>query len=386
MEYEEIDSKKKNLYKKMTPKGKIKLENVNDLIKIPINDLLSIDVNKIKGKLYNKIYEEALNQEKQKIQNKNKITNENNIKRRINKNDDRNLRNRFNNNKSIRQKSYDRTKSRENESSTSSNEEEEDEEEEEIDIKTPKNNSKRGSLIYQSDNKMNNFNKSYNSNFYSDSNIIKKFTFDNRNKDLVINYTPFKKKNEEGYFNNLNTNNFLENSMNKDNFYKSSNSNTISNNINDYNNIYNIENSQTVRRFYSGTINYKNGLNLNLIKKINFVISYISTYGEEVGVLGSIPVLGNWDENRVFKLKWFNGHIWKGGIYSSMEGIKFFEFKFVILQGNQIKKWETGDNNKFFYDMFNNQVKNRKNGFYDKYTYEFNPNNGELTLNCKWEN
>jgi hypothetical protein len=172
--------------------------------------------------------------------------------------------------------------------------------------------------------------------------------------------------------------------MNKELFYKNSNSNNINNNSNDYNNIYNMENNP-VRRFYSGTINYKNGLNLGLIKKINFVISYISTYGEEVGVLGSIPVLGNWDENRVLKLKWFNGHIWKGGIYSSNETFKFFEFKFVILQGNQIKKWETGENNKFFYDMFVNQLKNRKNGFYDKYNYEFDSYNGELTLNCKWD-
>ena len=60
--------------KKMFSKEKIKLNTVNDLIKIPINQLLSLNVNILSGNLYKRIYEEALKQENSKIQNNSNIT------------------------------------------------------------------------------------------------------------------------------------------------------------------------------------------------------------------------------------------------------------------------------------------------------------------------
>ena len=66
------------------------------------------------------------------------------------------------------------------------------------------------------------------------------------------------------------------------------------------------------------------------------------------------------------------------------DAIRYFEFKFLILQDNKIKKWEPGENNKFNYEILYNQLKIKSNGIYDKYNYEYNIYNGELTLNCKW--
>ena len=60
--------------KKKFSKEKIKLNSVNDLIKIPINQLLSLNVNILSGNLYKRIYEEALKQENSKIQNNSNIT------------------------------------------------------------------------------------------------------------------------------------------------------------------------------------------------------------------------------------------------------------------------------------------------------------------------
>ena len=38
----------------------------------------------------------------------------------------------------------------------------------------------------------------------------------------------------------------------------------------------------------------------------------------------------------------------------------------------------------FNYNILVNIIKNRRTGFYNKYNYDYNINNGELTINCKW--
>ena len=94
--------------------------------------------------------------------------------------------------------------------------------------------------------------------------------------------------------------------------------------------------------------------------------------------------MGCWEENKAIKLKWYNGHIWKGGIYASVDFFRDFEFKFVILQDNKVTKWEPGENNIFNYNIMVNLIKNRRSGTYNKYNYDYNVNNAELTFNCKW--
>ena len=73
MEEQFVERERENIGKKKKKfsRGIIRLNNVADLIKIPINDLNSIDVNSFKGNLYKKIYEEALNEEKNLIQKRN---------------------------------------------------------------------------------------------------------------------------------------------------------------------------------------------------------------------------------------------------------------------------------------------------------------------------
>ena len=366
-----IDNKKSNRKKKNSNKGKILLNTVNDLIKIPINELLSIDVNTFSGNLYKKLYEEALREEEQKINNKSeKNNNENNKLTRQNS---------FNSKKII----FDINEKIEDNSS----------EEEEIKYNTMTRFNSRRTFLSQSEKKIkNHFNKTHNTNFYSKLNVNKKLNFENNNTFNNNYYSPVNINNES---NNNESNNINYNINTNNNFNKNI---KIDNNINQENNyIYsysdsknknknfnNFKNDKLTRRFYSGTINYKNNLKITYnIKRINFEINYISQFGEEVGIIGSIFPLGNWEHNRVIRLKWNNGHIWKGGIYVNND-IKNFEFKFVILQGNKIEKWEPGENNIFNYDILLNLIKNRRYGFYDKYNYEYNIYNEELTLTCKW--
>ena len=374
-----IEKKKSNKKKKNVNKGKILLNNINDLIKIPINELLSIDVNKFSGDLYTKIYDEALRQEEKKIKkNSGKKNNVNHKK------SDKKLKNDI-----TRKNSYN---SRTNIFNIKDKNDDFSSEEEEIKFEKMNRSNSRAEFISQSEKRLNNhFNNTYNANFYNNLNVKKKLNFENwntfnnnNNIQLYINnernnnnFNSNYNKNQNLTDRNFNKNIKTDNNINQENNYIYS----FSDNINKNNN--NFDDNQLTKRFYSGTINYKHNLTYN-IKRINFEINYISQFGEEVGILGSIFPLGNWEHNRVIRLKWNNGHIWKGGIYVNNNTIQNFEFKFVILQGNKIKKWEPGENNKFNYNILLNLIKKKRNGFYDKYNYEYNIYNDELTLTCKW--
>ena len=146
-------------------------------------------------------------------------------------------------------------------------------------------------------------------------------------------------------------------------------------NINSLNNLIN-------KKKYSGEEEI--ALTLNQIKKIKFNIQYNTNFGEEVAILGSIPLLGFWKLEGKFKLKWNEGNIWTGEIDMNKDNMKYFEFKFVIIEKNNIKIWESGNNNIFdLEDIIKNVQKNRI-GKYDKYTYEYDKNEKLLILKCNW--
>ncbi len=424
--------------KKMFSKEKIKLNSVNDLIKIPINQLLSLNVNILSGNLYKRIYEEALKQENSKIQNNSNITESPNKGSKKVKSDKKFAKSNKNmNNIKINEIMDERVPNynvrQEKDLSSSSEEKEKDkEEDEEKPILTLKKSNSKSSFLSQSDKKIQRnlvhyFNKTNNSDI--------KQTL-NKNTNKSINKTIYKgimnkpiTKSLNKTLTNVNVNNriakrkirrlklnddeeYNTNTPNDKIYYKTfyntkvnnqtnigdnSNSNykyTYSNNNIPYKEFNNSNNSCLTmdncyniqpRRFYSGNNLFRNNLNLFMpLKKINFVVNYVTSFGEEVGVIGSIPILGCWDENKAIKLKWYNGHIWKGGIYTSVDFFKDFEFKFVILQDNKVTKWEPGDNNIFNYNIMVNLIKNRRSGTYNKYNYDYNVNNAELTFNCKW--
>ena len=415
------------------PKTKIKLNNVCDLIKIPINQLNSIDVNILTGNLYRKIYEEALEEEKNRLQNnfeenkgstskKKKLSNKNGVQKIKNNNDDNRDEDYFNSRKNnnsvhLRKKNY-------NEVSSSSSEKEE-ERKDMSDIRRVKSKNSFMSLSSKNNDEflLSNSYNNLNLNFYR-NNLDNFNTFNNYNNYNNRNSKSNNKKNNNNnnYNNNSNNNNnnnnyYNYNNMtsynnnnkyadpykeknNKNNFgktndeyrvngelgYRNANSNNIIyNKNNDKNYEFSNSSDSLPKHFFSSNINLRNNLSLAYpLKKIVFVIKYNSSFGEEVGILGSLQILGNWEQKRVFKLKWNSGHIWKGEIFVTNDSVKDFEFKFVILQNNSVKNWENGSNNKFNYDLLFNQIRVKRKGFYSKYDYDYNIYNGELVLNCKW--
>jgi hypothetical protein len=126
-----------------------------------------------------------------------------------------------------------------------------------------------------------------------------------------------------------------------------------------------------------------NNINDIQINKIIFSIRFNTTFGEEIGILGSLPILGNWNQNGIFHLNWNNGNIWTGEI--NIENLSDFEFKFVISSNGNVKNWENGDNNKVNFDKLTNEIKYKKKGYFNKYEYNYDPIKRELLLKCRWE-
>ena len=124
--------------------------------------------------------------------------------------------------------------------------------------------------------------------------------------------------------------------------------------------------------------------NINIeINKIKFEIKYDSIYGEEVGILGSNDILGNWNLNKIFYLKWNDDNIWNG-VINVKRPYNDFEFKFIITDNKNIKKWEKGYNNRIIFESLINEIKYKNNGYFDKYEYYYDSINKELNLKCRW--
>jgi len=146
------------------------------------------------------------------------------------------------------------------------------------------------------------------------------------------------------------------------------------------------ENNSKVIKIINKKINpckeLKENINIE-INKIKFEIKYDSIYGEEVGILGSNDILGNWNLNKIFYLKWNDDNIWNG-VINVKRPYNDFEFKFVITDNKNIKKWEKGYNNRIIFESLINEIKYKNNGYFDKYEYYYDSINKELNLKCRW--
>ena len=120
------------------------------------------------------------------------------------------------------------------------------------------------------------------------------------------------------------------------------------------------------------------------IRKIIFNIYYNTIFGQEIGISGSNEQLGNWDKNQLLYLNWSEGNKWEGELDLDEDNLQDFEFKFVLCQNKNIIFWEPGENNNVYFSALINEIKEYPKGRYNKYQYEYNKEDGELLLKCKW--
>ena len=205
-------------------------------------------------------------------------------------------------------------------------------------------------------------------------------------------------QNNDFFDNNNNQINNNQNLNQDDDFFENNsisnqnnNNNTFINNLNQNQNINN-NNNIRINENINNNMRMNNNLNNDrmsedsqsdlTLQKVTFEIVYPTVFGEEIGILGSGESLGNWKQDKVIKLKWNKGNIWKGSISINEYNLADFEFKFVLLNNNKISKWESGSNNIVNFNKIYQEVIKRRNGRFNKYNYEYLDD--ELVLKCKW--
>ena len=205
-------------------------------------------------------------------------------------------------------------------------------------------------------------------------------------------------QNNDFFDNNNNQINNNQNINQDDDFFENNsisnqnnNNNTFINNLNQNQNINN-NNNIRINENINNNMRMNNNLNNDrmsedsqsdlTLQKVTFEIVYPTVFGEEIGILGSGESLGNWKQDKVIKLKWNKGNIWRGSISINEYNLADFEFKFVLLNNNKISKWESGSNNIVNFNKIYQEVIKRRNGRFNKYNYEYLDD--ELVLKCKW--
>ena len=169
------------------------------------------------------------------------------------------------------------------------------------------------------------------------------------------------------------------------------NNKIINNNIN--NNLYfsqenyNIYNNNAIKS-KTKTSKSKKVFKVN---KITFQMNYNTKPGEDLGVIGSVSELGNWDQNRALRMSWNDGNIWKASINYNFEREKEFEFKFIFIENGRVKRWEDGNNRKLGFNQLKDIIEpNIKEEFFvefkniDNKDIIYDHKEGNINIICSW--
>ncbi len=158
---------------------------------------------------------------------------------------------------------------------------------------------------------------------------------------------------------------------------KSSSTNKINNNNN---------NNITSKIINKKVINQKPEIKID---KIIYQMEYQTYMGQELGVIGSISQIGNWDQGNATKLRWTDGNIWIVDIY--LNGITEFEYKFIFIENNWVKTWEDGNNRLYNFNEIKGRLDNgNANGDFiyvndfNQTNLEYDIKNNALKIICQW--
>ena len=104
---------------------------------------------------------------------------------------------------------------------------------------------------------------------------------------------------------------------------------------------------------------------------------------------GGGRIFGNWNaDHKSIKLKWNEGHVWSVSILTDElpnEG----EYKYVIIEGENVKRWASGDNKRYNIEQFGDTIsKTQISPETFKYEYqpslsrkvEYDPSTKELSI------
>ena len=125
------------------------------------------------------------------------------------------------------------------------------------------------------------------------------------------------------------------------------------------------------------------------IDRIVFQMKYQTIMGQELGVIGSLNDIGNWDQNKAQKLRWTDGNVWIKDI--NYQNNTDFEFKFIFIESGKVKTWEDGNNRAFKFNDIKSRLENGNlNGDLvlvnnvAQQNYELDIKTNTLKIICDW--
>ena len=146
-----------------------------------------------------------------------------------------------------------------------------------------------------------------------------------------------------------------------------------------------------------GELEISNIYNKSLINKkeikINKIVMRIVDpffkMNQDLGIIGSIKELGNWNQDKALKMEYFDEeNIWqKEFVLNKKED---FEYKFIFISNGVVKKWEDGNNRIFKYSYIKKLIEiNLQDGFAhleeeNNESYDYDLNEHILFINCDW--
>ena len=210
-------------------------------------------------------------------------------------------------------------------------------------------------------------------------------------KDSLMIFSNTKNEDEESPNKTRSENVSIKKKKKKERENTDNNNKIINNNIN--NNLYfsqenyNIYNNNTIKS-KTKTSKSKKVFKVN---KITFQMNYNTKPGEDLGVIGSVSELGNWDQNRALRMSWNDGNIWKASINYNFEREKEFEFKFIFIENGRVKRWEDGNNRKLGFNQLKDIIEpNIKEEFFvefkniDNKDIIYDHKEGNINIICSW--
>ena len=126
------------------------------------------------------------------------------------------------------------------------------------------------------------------------------------------------------------------------------------------------------------------------IHKIVFRIKNPYQIGQELGIIGSIKELGNWNQNKALKMKYNEEeNVWQKELILSKK--EDFEYKFIFISNGRVRKWEDGNNRIFKYSYIKKLIEiNLKDGTAhleeenNHVSFDYNIKEQLLLINCGW--
>ena len=77
------------------------------------------------------------------------------------------------------------------------------------------------------------------------------------------------------------------------------------------------------------------------------VIGYVTSYGQNIFIVGNVPELGNWNTSQAVPLNWVNNNTWSGPVTFTASRGQAIQYKYIVKNTDGTIIWESGNNHSY---------------------------------------